>query len=481
MKSVSFSLVVLFLLLMGFFSPHAFAIKVSVRCVGDYCDGTYFTYIGLNPGDVIEDVAVIKNFEYTAENILVYHRQKVNSSGCGYALAQYSETLADAALWMSVPEYQGTIAPRGEINLPFKIEIPENAQPGGYGAAFLVQEYKEDTGSGEGIVILTRTGVRVYISIAGEAERVGEGSYNILEFIDIDGDKDLDRLEGESLFINDGGNFSLADESYEGFSGDLYFADIDGDEMPELFQRNAPDKVRMYKNHGTLADPDWQVENDEMVSTQSNYITGMTFYDVDKDEDLDLFLATMNGNLFFFQNEGNPQSPSWYRVSPNFVSAFTDLNEFNCPKRVAFIDIDGDQNKEMLIGEEYKIFAFKRNGDEQGTPWLHQPGALDFLGVDVNNRPTVADLDEDGLMELHVMSRFGRYMYEFPNEQAPGTGDLNGDGETNLADVIVGLNVLTGYPNGDVREDYATSDADIDGNDQISLVEPLGILRMISQ
>jgi hypothetical protein len=56
-------------------------------------------------------------------------------------------------------------------------------------------------------------------------------------------------------------------------------------------------------------------------------------------------------------------------------------------------------------------------------------------------------------------------------------GDLNGDG-VNLADAVLGLQVLSGIQVTDIRENYSTSGADVDGNGRIGFPEVLYVLRL---
>ncbi len=482
MKTIHARLALVFGLLILITPINALGIRVGVKCTSSYCSGSWFAYIGLQPGGVITDTALIKSFEDTTKEILFYHRGAIYSSSCGFALAQYSTPLAGAATWMTVPEYIGPIGAKAQIEIPFTINVPEDASPGGYAAAFLIEEIKDgcDPTLG-GICITTRNGTRVYLSVAGEAVPVGEGSSDMLELVDIDEDGDIDRFESSTLYRNDGGSFTKVTESYGGFTGKLYFADIDADGRSELFTVDWPCTIQYYENTGTPQEPVWNLANGAWISLGTDSIIGMTFHDVDGDGDLDLFLATGWGYVYYYENTGDQQAASWEKRSSDYVADRTDLTGPICAKRLAFVDIDADGVKELLLGEEYKIYAFKEISTLQGVEWAHQPDALAFLGVDINNRPTVADVDGDGLEELHVMSYFKRYTYEFPAPQQPGTGDVNGDQNIDLADVILSLRCLAGVSTTEIRNDYVDSDADINGDGRLTLSEPIGILRTLAE
>lgn len=59
-------------------------------------------------------------------------------------------------------------------------------------------------------------------------------------------------------------------------------------------------------------------------------------------------------------------------------------------------------------------------------------------------------------------------------------GALNGDGEVNLADAILSLQVLSGNSPAGIRSDYVSSGADVNGDNKIGLEEILFILQKVS-
>jgi hypothetical protein len=59
-------------------------------------------------------------------------------------------------------------------------------------------------------------------------------------------------------------------------------------------------------------------------------------------------------------------------------------------------------------------------------------------------------------------------------------GDLNGDGRVDLADTIIGLQVITGQNPAMLRKDYVTSGADVNGDNKAGLQESNYILQKVS-
>lgn len=59
-------------------------------------------------------------------------------------------------------------------------------------------------------------------------------------------------------------------------------------------------------------------------------------------------------------------------------------------------------------------------------------------------------------------------------------GDTNGDGNVDLADVILALQVISGMNSTGVRSDYASSGADVNGDGKIGIEEAIYILQKVS-
>ena len=59
-------------------------------------------------------------------------------------------------------------------------------------------------------------------------------------------------------------------------------------------------------------------------------------------------------------------------------------------------------------------------------------------------------------------------------------GDVNGDGEVNLADAILALKVITGMNPTSIMTNYPTSGADVSGYGKIGMSEVIYILQTVA-
>ncbi|MCY4223885.1 MAG: VCBS repeat-containing protein [Bacteroidetes bacterium] len=142
--------------------------------------------------------------------------------------------------------------------------------------------------------------------------------------------------------------------------------------------------------------------------------------DIDGDQDLDLFLQELTGQIKFFENTGMPTAPSFTWRSDHYLDL--DVGEW-----YRFVDLDQDGDYD-LIGET--IFSYVRFFRNEGTPASASFAApLDSLRdangvplfIDRQNIPTFVDLDCDGHLDLLIGRVSGTVLhYESVGSDASG-------------------------------------------------------------
>ena len=142
--------------------------------------------------------------------------------------------------------------------------------------------------------------------------------------------------------------------------------------------------------------------------------------DIDGDQDLDLFLQELTGQIKFFENTGTPSAPSFTWRSDQYHHL--DPGEW-----YRFVDLDQDGDYD-LIGET--IFSHVRFFRNEGTPRSASFAApLDSLRdadgvplfIDRQNIPTFIDLDCDGHLDLLIGRVSGTVLhYESVGSDATG-------------------------------------------------------------
>ena len=235
-----------------------------------------------------------------------------------------------------------------------------------------------------------------------EEEQVFDGvSVGSISFADVDGDNDQDLLitgqtyGGEriaKLYRNDGkGNFSTAQKSSiegVGFCS-VAFADVDGDDDQDLLitgiQNNGQDVSKLYRNDG-------KGELSEVGNTpfKSVRIGSIAFADVDGDNDQDLLITGWNSVsdriAKLYRNDGKGE----------FVEVQNTPFEGVYGGSVAFADVDGDDDQDLLItgqksNRERISKLYRNNGKGEFSEVGNTPfeaisdGSIAFADVDGDN------------------------------------------------------------------------------------------------
>jgi uncharacterized protein (DUF2141 family) len=116
--------------------------------------------------------------------------------------------------------------------------------------------------------------------------------------------------------------------------------------------------------------------------------------DVDGDGDLDLFVGEGSGSINFYRNDGTRKAPKFVLVSDEFAGIAAGRR--SAP---TLMDIDGDGDLDLLVGNENGDVKLYRNTGTKTTPAFMLDTSFVLLGS-YNAIPTAADMDGDGKPEL---------------------------------------------------------------------------------
>lgn len=255
------------------------------------------------------------------------------------------------------------------------------------------------------------------------------------DFVDIDGDGDLDGfvtdVSGDMLFFKNIGGpenplfassvtnpFGL--NNYAGFMGNVTFVDIDTDGDFDAFGGSYYGDTFFLKNTGTASNPIFSASqtNPFGLSNVGRYSASPTFIDIEEDGDLDVFIGkghyTGDGSLRFFRNVGTSNNPQFYfdSITPFGLSYAGDYIH------PTFADLDGDGNEDLFIGNDNGDSVYFHNGGVGVVPHFSYSSkgiSLDMIGLSFLSDPTFVDIDGDG--DLDVFVGLGSYSY-------PGDSDV---------------------------------------------------------
>jgi hypothetical protein len=263
----------------------------------------------------------------------------------------------------------------------------------------------------------------------GRLSNTFSGGLNNIEhqFIDIDGDGDLDIIYFDSdktfgWYENVGDKFNpeykLGMEDLSGlFLSDwFYFVDIDNDNDFDYFTGNI-DKISFYRNIGTTTSPSFILETDIVLDDQlqpiySEFGSNPIFVDIDGDGDYDFITGNSAGTLTFYENIGSSQEFN-FRFITNIwqdiviIGTVTDDPRHGASS-IDFVDIDNDNDLDLFWGDFFsKSLYVIENKGTFNNPNMElisdiYPYNEDSIKTSGFNMPRFADIDGDGDFDLFV-------------------------------------------------------------------------------
>ncbi|WP_369177728.1 FG-GAP-like repeat-containing protein [Candidatus Thiodubiliella endoseptemdiera] len=286
-------------------------------------------------------------------------------------------------------------------------------------------EYIEKTGSGN-----------------NPFEGIDVGNASAPTLADIDGDGDLDLVMGEGnatlkYYQNTGTTSNPAYEAKTGddnpfnginagYSSSPALADIDGDGDLDLVVGEGNGTLKYYQNTGTTSNPAYEAktgDDNPFNGIDVGYVSAPNLADIDGDGDLDLVVGEDDGTLKYYQNTGTTSNPA-YEAKTGGSNPFNSIDVGDSSKPT-LADIDGDGDLDLVVGERNGTLKYYQNTGTTSSPAyeVKTGGNNPFNGIDVGgySSPTLADIDGDGDLDLVVGKDDGTLKYYY--NQQPSSVD----------------------------------------------------------
>ncbi len=239
-----------------------------------------------------------------------------------------------------------------------------------------------------------------------------------LEFYRNDGDKFFpsfvfitDNYDSVYAFPGAGGSRSPA-EALHGFST-INFADLDSDDDEDLFWGDINNgSLYEFINHGSPSLSELRLLTETLLPTSTVGHNHSAFADFDNDNDLDILVGAANGsdidNLLFFRNSGSPILPVLMLESTNFLSTI-DLGSDAMP---AMEDLDNDGDMDLLIGGlQGQLNYFENTGSVFAPIFELRSNQFQGINAGFNLAPELVDIDGDEDLDLLIGNLEGKIQF----------------------------------------------------------------------
>ena len=288
--------------------------------------------------------------------------------------------------------------------------------------------------------------------------------YAMPAFADLDGDDDLDLVVGQtngtfSYFRNDDGIFGEQfglDNPFDGFDVGFFsrpsLADIDDDSDLDLIAGEYDPYINYFENDGALNFTEQTGTSNPFDNLEISYLCTPGFYDMDGDDDLDLYVGQFIDSIAYFRNidgvftkqEGssNPFDGIDFGIDSLLISPF-------------MVDMDDDSDPDLVVGTAYAtVLRYFRNDGGTYTEKRGQPNPFEGIIGYYSAAPAFADMDNDGDMDLLLGQTYygsvkyyentpdglelrpGASLFSNVDDQLayakPAFGDVDGDGDNDL-------------------------------------------------
>jgi LysM repeat protein len=127
----------------------------------------------LGAGQTKEDAVRVINNKKETVVVKLYAVDATTTSDGAFALLPEESPRQDVGAWVKLAANEVEIPPNSEKLVPFTISVPENADVGDHAGGIVMQEIEGagKTIAGTGVKIVTRVGVRIYLTIPGEVKK----------------------------------------------------------------------------------------------------------------------------------------------------------------------------------------------------------------------------------------------------------------------------------------------------------------------
>ncbi len=241
--------------------------------------------------------------------------------------------------------------------------------------------------------------------------------------------------------------------------------DLDGDGDLDIMIGNAGSyggDSEYYENTGTATNPTYSFHSENpfgLVDIGSDATP--SFVDIDGDGDLDVFIGESDGTINYFENTGNSTSPSFtQRTGAANPLNGHDVGSYSAP---TFVDIDNDGDMDAVVGGQNGLLDYFINTGTDQAPSFTEVSDTTFgitggwNDVGSDATPTFVDADGDGDMDMFVGEADGVLNY-YENTGTAANASFSNTPSLNPFGIV------------DIGSQSTPTFADVDGDGDMDLI-----------
>ena len=272
------------------------------------------------------------------------------------------------------------------------------------------------------------------------------------------------------LWTDEKNPFITIDAGY--FTSTFALTDLDNDGDPDIVMGSREGTFHYIENAGTSTVPDFIQRTgatNPLDGVDAGYFSKPVLADLDNDGDNDLVAGNFSGEIVYFENTGTAVTPGFTRHTgaANPLNGI-DAGNFSIPE---LADLDDDGDLDLVAGSRGgTLHYFENTGTATDPAFTQRTGAGNpFNGIDAarDTGPTLIDLDGDGDPDLVLWTYYGDIDY-FEN-----TGTASNPVFTERVDAANPLEIV------DVGQFGTPEFIDIDNDNDFDLIvaDNLGAIR----